>query len=122
MAQVIASRGVLHPPWLARLPHAQSDRSTPRRVITRTVADEIAEMMRAVVSYGTGTQAQSSIATVNGKTGTAEVGPDTTSDEHTAQKNHDRDDRDCHEEEDQLLSIQLDFAKAVVLCHWGQIA
>ena len=37
-------------------------------------------MMRAVVSYGTGTQAQSSIATVNGKTGTAEVGPDTKSD------------------------------------------
>jgi cell division protein FtsI/penicillin-binding protein 2 len=80
VAQVIASRGVLHPPWLARLPHAQSDRSAPRRVITRTVADEIAEMMRAVVSYGTGIQAQSSIATVNGKTGTAEVGPDAKSD------------------------------------------
>jgi peptidoglycan glycosyltransferase len=44
------------------------------------VADEIAEMMRAVVSYGTGIQAQSSIATVNGKTGTAEVGPDAKSD------------------------------------------
>jgi beta-lactamase class D len=80
VAQVIAARGVLHPPWLARLPHAQSDQSAPRRVISRTVADEVAEMMRAVVSYGTGTQAQSSIATVNGKTGTAEVGPDTKSD------------------------------------------
>jgi peptidoglycan glycosyltransferase len=80
VAQVIAARGVLHPPWLARLPHAESDQSAPRRVISRTVADEVAEMMRAVVSYGTGTQAQSSIATVNGKTGTAEVGPDTKSD------------------------------------------
>jgi peptidoglycan glycosyltransferase len=80
VGQVIASRGVLHPPWLARLPRSKSDQSAPRRVITRTVADEVAEMMRAVVSYGTGTKAQSSIATVNGKTGTAEVGPDTKSD------------------------------------------
>jgi penicillin-binding protein A len=80
VGQVIAARGVLHPPWLARLPRSQSDRSAPRRVISRTVADEVAEMMRAVVSYGTGTKAQSSIATVNGKTGTAEVGPDTKSD------------------------------------------
>ncbi len=80
VGQVIASRGVLHPPWLARLPRADSDQSAPRRVITRTVADEVAQMMRAVVSYGTGTLAQSSIATVNGKTGTAEVGPDTKAD------------------------------------------
>ncbi len=80
VGQVIAARGVLHPPWLARLPRSQSDRSAPRRVISRTVADEVAEMMRAVVSYGTGVKAQSSITTVNGKTGTAEVGPDTRSD------------------------------------------
>jgi peptidoglycan glycosyltransferase len=80
VGQVIAARGVLHPPWLARLPRSQSDRSAPRRVISRMVADEVAEMMRAVVSYGTGIKAQSSITTVNGKTGTAEVGPDTRSD------------------------------------------
>ena len=80
VAQVIASRGVLRPAWLAKLPHAASDRSASRRVISRTVADEVAQMMRAVVSYGTGVQAQSSIATVNGKTGTAEVGASTKSD------------------------------------------
>jgi peptidoglycan glycosyltransferase len=45
-------------------------------VISRRVAGKVAEMMRAVVSYGTGTSASSSLATVNGKTGTAEVGPD----------------------------------------------
>jgi cell division protein FtsI/penicillin-binding protein 2 len=80
VAQVIASHGIMHPPWLARRPHAHSDRAASRRVISRTVAGEVAEMMRAVVSYGTGTLAQSSVATVNGKTGTAEVGPDTKSD------------------------------------------
>ncbi|MDX6521942.1 MAG: penicillin-binding protein, partial [Gaiellales bacterium] len=75
VGQVIAARGVIHPPWLVQRPRPRSDRSSPRRVITRGVADQVAEMMRAVVSYGTGTAAQSSIATVNGKTGTAEVGP-----------------------------------------------
>jgi peptidoglycan glycosyltransferase len=75
VGQVIAARGVMHPPWLVQRPRARTDRSSPRRVITRGVADQVAEMMRAVVSYGTGTAAQSSIATVNGKTGTAEVGP-----------------------------------------------
>jgi cell division protein FtsI/penicillin-binding protein 2 len=75
VGQVIAARGVMHPPWLVQRPRPRSDRTTPRRVITRGVADQVAEMMRAVVSYGTGTAAQSSIATVNGKTGTAEVGP-----------------------------------------------
>jgi peptidoglycan glycosyltransferase len=39
------------------------------------VAAKVAAMMRAVVSYGTGTAASSALATVNGKTGTAEVGP-----------------------------------------------
>jgi peptidoglycan glycosyltransferase len=36
--------------------------------------------MRAVVAYGTGTAAASSLATVNGKTGTAELGPGIRSD------------------------------------------
>jgi penicillin-binding protein A len=75
VGQVIAGRGVMHPPWLVQRPRSGSDRSSSRRVISATVADQVAQMMRAVVSYGTGTQAQSSIATVNGKTGTAEVGP-----------------------------------------------
>ena len=75
VGQVIAARGVMHPPWLVQRPRPRSDRSAARRVITRGVADQVARMMRAVVSYGTGVQAQSAITTVNGKTGTAEVGP-----------------------------------------------
>ena len=42
--------------------------------MSRAVAGQVAEMMRAVVAYGTGTAASSALATVNGKTGTAEVG------------------------------------------------
>jgi cell division protein FtsI/penicillin-binding protein 2 len=75
VGQVIASRGVLHPPWIARSPSSIHDHRASRRVITKHVADDVAEMMRAVVAYGTGTLASSSIATVNGKTGTAELGP-----------------------------------------------
>ena len=75
VGQVIASRGVLHPPWIARSPSSIHDHRPSRRVITKHVADDVAEMMRAVVAYGTGTLASSSIATVNGKTGTAELGP-----------------------------------------------
>jgi peptidoglycan glycosyltransferase len=74
-AQVIAHNGVMHPPWIARYPTRFSDRRRPRRVVSRSVAHKVAEMMRAVVSYGTGTAASSALATVNGKTGTAEVGP-----------------------------------------------
>jgi cell division protein FtsI/penicillin-binding protein 2 len=80
VGQVIASRGVLHPPWIARSPTRIRDRRASRRVITKHVADDVAEMMRAVVAYGTGTLASSSIATVNGKTGTAELGPGVKSD------------------------------------------
>jgi peptidoglycan glycosyltransferase len=80
VGQVIASRGVLHPPWIARSPSQIHDRRASRRVITKHVADDVGEMMRAVVAYGTGTLASSSIATVNGKTGTAELGPGIKSD------------------------------------------
>ena len=66
---------MLHPPCIARSPASIHDRRASRRVITRHVADDVAEMMRAVVSYGTGTLASSSMTTVNGKTGTAELGP-----------------------------------------------
>jgi peptidoglycan glycosyltransferase len=80
VGQVIASRGVLHPPWIVRSPSRIHDHRASRRVITKHVADDVAEMMRAVVAYGTGTLASSSIATVNGKTGTAELGPGIKSD------------------------------------------
>ncbi|HEY0389996.1 MAG TPA: penicillin-binding transpeptidase domain-containing protein [Gaiellales bacterium] len=76
VGQVIAGNGLMHPPWIARFPRRFSDHRRSRRVISRRVAGKVAEMMRAVVSYGTGTSASSSLATVNGKTGTAEVGPD----------------------------------------------
>jgi cell division protein FtsI/penicillin-binding protein 2 len=80
VAQVIAAHGQLRPAWLARKPHRQDDRSRPKRVISRAVAAKVATMMRAVVAYGTGTAASSSLATVNGKTGTAELGPGIRSD------------------------------------------
>jgi penicillin-binding protein A len=75
VGSVIAERGILHPPWIARRPARVHDHRPGRRVISRRVADDVAEMMRAVVSYGTGTAASSALATVNGKTGTAELGP-----------------------------------------------
>jgi len=75
VAQVIAGNGVMHPPWIAQYPKNFSDRRKSRRVVSRAVAGKVAEMMRAVVAYGTGTAASSALATVNGKTGTAEVGP-----------------------------------------------
>jgi penicillin-binding protein A len=75
VGQVIADGGIIHPPWIAHFPKRFSDRRSTRRVISRVVAGKVAEMMRAVVAYGTGTAASSALATVNGKTGTAEVGP-----------------------------------------------
>jgi cell division protein FtsI/penicillin-binding protein 2 len=80
VAQVIAGGGVMHPPYVARLPISGSDREPSRRVVSPGVAAEVAQMMRAVVSYGTGVPAQSSLATVAGKTGTAELGPGIKSD------------------------------------------
>ena len=75
VGQVIAGRGRMHPPWIAHFPQRASDHRKSRRVVSRAVAGKVAEMMRAVVAYGTGTAASSALATVNGKTGTAEVGP-----------------------------------------------
>jgi penicillin-binding protein A len=80
VAQVIANGGVYRSPWLARRPQRSSDWRPPRRAVSATIASEVGEMMRAVVSFGTGTSASSSIATVNGKTGTAEIGPKVKSD------------------------------------------
>jgi cell division protein FtsI/penicillin-binding protein 2 len=52
----------MHPPWIAHYPGSIHDHRPSRRVITKHVADDVAEMMRAVVAYGTGTLASSSIA------------------------------------------------------------
>jgi peptidoglycan glycosyltransferase len=80
VAQVVANRGIYNAPWLSRLPRRTSDRAHPTRAISARVASDIANMMRAVVSYGTGTSASSAFATINGKTGTAELGPGIKSD------------------------------------------
>ena len=80
VAQVIAGGGVMHPPYVAQLPISGSDREPAHRVIPPSVATGVAQMMQAVVAYGTGQPAQSSLATVAGKTGTAELGPGIKSD------------------------------------------
>jgi cell division protein FtsI/penicillin-binding protein 2 len=80
VAQAVASGGLLRPPWLLRGPHHATDHRQPRRVMPRATAAEMTQMMQAVVSYGTGTSAASGVASIAGKTGTAEVAPGTKSD------------------------------------------
>jgi cell division protein FtsI/penicillin-binding protein 2 len=80
VAQAVASGGLLRPPWLLRGPHHATDHRQPRRVMPRETAAEMTQMMQAVVSYGTGTSAASGVASIAGKTGTAEVAPGTKSD------------------------------------------
>ena len=54
VAQVIAGGGLMHPPYVAQQPISGSDREPAHRVIPRTVAAGVAQMMQAVVAYGTG--------------------------------------------------------------------
>jgi hypothetical protein len=75
VAQSIAAGGVLRPPFVVAAPPPLRDRRPPRRVMPRGVAASVAEMMKAVVTSGTGTGAALAGVTVAGKTGTAELGP-----------------------------------------------
>ena len=75
VAQAIANGGVVSPTPVAIDKKLQSDRK-PLRVTSRKTASQVAEMMVAVVTQGTGAAAAISEGQVAGKTGTAEVGPD----------------------------------------------
>jgi cell division protein FtsI/penicillin-binding protein 2 len=71
VAATIAERGVRARPRILA-----SARVRRVRVTTPAVARELDTLMRAVVSYGTGTAAQIAGVTVAGKTGTAELSSD----------------------------------------------
>src|SRR5262249_41116428 len=45
VGSVIAERGILRPPWIARAPARERDRGAGQRVISRRVAGDVAEMM-----------------------------------------------------------------------------
>lgn len=74
VAQAIANKGVSLPNPITREPELQPD-AQPVRVTTRKVAAQVADLMVAVVTSGTGPAAAIPEAQVAGKTGTAEVGP-----------------------------------------------
>ena len=73
VAQTIANGGVVSPTPVAMEPDLQSDRE-PLRVTSKKTASQVAQMMVAVVTYGTGAAAAISEGQVAGKTGTSEVG------------------------------------------------
>ncbi|HMT05245.1 MAG TPA: penicillin-binding transpeptidase domain-containing protein [Solirubrobacterales bacterium] len=74
VAQAVANRGVSLPTPITREPNLQPD-AEPVRVTSQKVAGQVADLMVAVVQYGTGAAAAISEGQVAGKTGTAEVGP-----------------------------------------------
>ncbi|MBN8870365.1 MAG: hypothetical protein J0H66_10840 [Solirubrobacterales bacterium] len=74
IAQAISNKGVSLPTPITRETGLQPD-SGPVRVTSRKVASQVADLMVAVVTSGTGPAAAISEAQVAGKTGTAEVGP-----------------------------------------------
>jgi cell division protein FtsI/penicillin-binding protein 2 len=69
VADVIASRGVRHPPTL--LEHGGAGR--PRQVTSKRIARVVEKLMIGVVDHGTGTAASLAPVQVAGKTGTAEL-------------------------------------------------
>jgi peptidoglycan glycosyltransferase len=75
VAQTVANGGVRSPTPIAIDPELQSD-AKPVTVTSKENARVLTGLMRAVVSYGTGTQAALPNVQVAGKTGTAELGPD----------------------------------------------
>lgn len=74
VAQAIANKGVSMPTPITREPDLQPD-AEPVKVTTPKVAAQVADLMVAVVTSGTGPAAAISEGQVAGKTGTAEVGP-----------------------------------------------
>ncbi|MDQ2622397.1 MAG: penicillin-binding transpeptidase domain-containing protein, partial [Actinomycetota bacterium] len=72
-AQAIANKGEVSPTPIVNEVDLQAG-SGPVRVASKKTAAQVAEMMVAVVQYGTGAAAAISEAQVAGKTGTAEVG------------------------------------------------
>jgi penicillin-binding protein A len=75
VAQTVANGGVRSPTPIALNPELQPD-AEPVTVTSKENARVLNGLMRAVVSYGTGTQAALPKVQVAGKTGTAELGPD----------------------------------------------
>jgi len=73
-AQAIANKGVLMPTPIVT-EKALQPTSGQVKVASEKTAAQVAELMVAVVTSGTGTQAAIAEAQVAGKTGTAEVGP-----------------------------------------------
>lgn len=74
VAQAIANRGVSLPTPITREPGLRPA-AAPVRVASPRVAAQVADLMVAVVTAGTGASAAISEGQVAGKTGTAEVGP-----------------------------------------------
>lgn len=75
VAQTIANRGVVLPTPFTREKGLQAD-VEPRRVASKKIASQVAELMVAVVTSGTGTSAAIAEGQVAGKTGTAEIRED----------------------------------------------
>lgn len=74
VAQAIANKGVVLPTPITREPDQQPE-AEPVKVTSPKIAAQVADLMVAVVTSGTGPAAAISEGQVAGKTGTAEVGP-----------------------------------------------
>lgn len=74
VAQAVSNKGVSLPTPITREPALQPE-GDPVRVTSPKIASQVADLMVAVVTSGTGPAAAISEGQVAGKTGTAEVGP-----------------------------------------------